>query len=139
MSSRADVWTAITTRYVNWRQGIGQAPGGVAALIAEYSTSVVIVRQDPVTHAKTTLAAQTVRIDLDTSLRAPLEYGRAPSTSVTNKQRIVILGYLDDPTGIADTDMALMDSFYWHGQQFTVRKLEFMQGDRLIAEAEAEG
>ncbi len=137
--SKADVWTAITTRYVNWRGGIGQAPGGVAALIAEYSTAIIIVRQDPTTHAKTTLPAQAVRVDLATAMNAPLEYGRAPSSAVTNRQKVILLGYFNDPTGIADTDLALMDSFKYADQQWTIRKIEFMSGDRIIAEAEAEG
>ncbi len=137
--SRSDVWSALTQRFYSWRGGIGQAPGGVASLIAELPVSIIIVRQNPTTHAKQTLAAQTVRVDLATAMNAPLEYGRSPSSSVTNKQKVIVLGFFNSPTGEADTDLKLMDSFLWENQQFTIRKIEFMNSDRVIAEAEAEG
>lgn len=136
---RIDTWSAITQRFFSWRGGIGQAPGGVAALIAELPVSIVISRQDPTTHAKVVLPAQTVRVDLDTSMRAPLQFGQTPSASVTNQQKVVVLGYFNDPTGVPDTDLALMDTFKYASQQWTIRKIEFMSGDRVIAEAEAEG
>lgn len=135
---RMSGWVSQTTRFYAWRGGLTDVDGGVPALIAEKPVSIVVVRQDPTTHAKTVLDAQTVRVELDSRLLAPLQYGRTPSSSVTNPQKVILLGYKNDRL-VPDTDLALMDTFLLEGQQFTVRKIEATLADRLLAEAEAEG
>lgn len=135
---RADAWTAVTTRFLNWRDGLGEMPGNVAALIAERPVSIVIVRQNPVTHVKTTLAAQTVRLDLDSRLLSEEVMARGVSSALTSKQRWILLGYRNC-LGYDDTDVEYSDTFLLDGQQYVIYKVEALFTDRIIAQARAEG
>lgn len=130
--SRVDSWTAQIDRFYAWREPIGNGPGGVAALIAERPVSIVIVR------AAGMLAPQTVRIDLDTRLMNTERMGTGVSSSLTSKQRVILMGY-KNYEGANDTDIAFGDTFLYDGQQFVVGKVEMGFTDRLLAEATGEG
>lgn len=138
MSGRAAVWTEYTTRFYAWREGIDQNADSAVALIAERPVVITVVRQDPVTHVKTTLTPQTVRIDLDARLIATERVGTGVSSAYTSKQKIIVLGYRN-AAGYVDTDLKFGDYFQYQGQQMVIKKVETNNLDRLLAEAEAEG
>ncbi len=137
MASRMDNWVQNTARFYAWRDWAGDGPGSVAALIAENPVSIVVQRAAP-GNTNTALAAQTVRIDLDTSMMARDMLGRGASSSLTNKQKVIITGYLNNPI-VADTDLQAFDRFQYSGKHYTVRKVDVTLSDRLLAEADADG
>ena len=135
---RMDGWVSYTKRFYNWRGGLTQADGGVTSLIMEDPVSIIVVRQDPVTHLKTVLAAQTVRITLDSRLLPSERIGTGVSSAYVSKQKMVVLGWKNDPLQV-DTDLQFGDFFEFAGQQFVVKKIESSITDRLLAQAESEG
>lgn len=134
--SRLDNWVAQTDRFYQWRASPNDGPGAIAALIAERPISIVITRQDPTTHAKTVLAAQAVRIDFDTRLGSVEKTSPVPSSALMVKQRIVLLGFKNNPI-IDDTDLAFGDTFLFDGQQMVIKNVEIGYTDRVLAQAEA--
>lgn len=135
---RLSGWVGQTQRFFAWRGGLTEVDGGVTSLIAENPISITVIRQDPVTHVKTTLAAQTVRIDLDSRLLPSEKIGTGTSSAYTSKQKMVVLGWKNDPIQ-PDLDIQFSDYFYVDGQQLVVKKVESLLQDRVLAQVEAEG
>lgn len=127
--SRFDTWLNTANRLPTW-VGNKSRPASVTNIIADKPASIVIERM--VNNVKSTLAAQTVRID---TLSGAKEAGILFDTGLISSQSLVILGYKGHPT-IADTDMITGDRFLFSGRAYRVKKVEASFTDRLLAFAE---
>lgn len=120
-------WLGAETRGHDWRTQDAPRPASVANLIAEKSSSIVVVRNG------VAAAAQTVRIDVfGGSASERMGMG---GNALTNTQRVLVLGYRNHPT-IADTDLQANDHFRHDGRSYRVVKTEGGLSDRVEALAE---
>lgn len=126
--SRASAWRGSSAPNAAWRDG--DRTYDVARLIAEQATSITVERK--VNGVKSTLAAQTVRLDYMSD---------SPAESFTDTASlaalgVVVLGYKNHPT-IADTDLQRGDRFFTGGRLYEVVEVFPLFSDRLVARAEA--
>lgn len=87
-------------------------------LIGRYPTQLVVVRE-----GSADLAAQTVRIEVDNTLRAV----RGQSDTETERREALVFGVADHPT-VPDTDLQQGDRFALAGQVYRVRDVVRVPG-----------
>lgn len=100
--------------------------GSVGAMIADNPASIVVYRDseaDP-------LDAQVVRVEL--AGLTPQERIAAGSNLTAIRMPVVILGYKNHPTE-PDADLKQGDRFVYNGFWYTVKQVEQVYNDRLLA------
>lgn len=87
-------------------------------LIQRYPTSITLVRE-----GSADLAAQTVRVEADSSVRSV----RGQSNAQTERRQMLLFGVAGHPT-VPDTDIESGDRFALNGQVYRVRDLVRVPG-----------